>query len=169
MTEQFMNTVLTKLDEHSEEFKKINAKLEDHDGEFKKINAKLEDHDEEFKKINAKLENHDEKIEKLEKSDAGLTRELENVYMLLKEMTRKQDERYETLHRSLLIIEDKVSRELPALFDGYKINIEKTTDLEIRHNSLEENVELNSMKISNLEEISKTHDNQLSKLLASNS
>lgn len=138
MTEQFMNTVLTKLDEHSEEFKKINAKLEDHD-------------------------------EKLEKSDARLTRELENVYMLLREMTRKQDERYETLHRSLLIIEDKVSRELPALFDGYKINIEKTTDLEIRHNSLEENVELNSMKISNLEEISKTHDNQLSKLLASNS
>ena len=52
------------------------------------------------------------------------------------------------IKKYLLVLEDKISNELPALFDGFSMN----------------KVEVNSIKISNLEKVSKMHDKQLKKL-----
>ena len=66
----------------------------------------------------------------------------------------------------MIIIEDKFSNEIPALFDAYNANFEKNTDLESRQDTTERKVEINSLRISNLEDTSKNHSKQISKLLA---
>mgnify|MGYP001853027750 CR=1 FL=1 len=84
-------------------------------GNFEKVFKKLEEHDEKFDMVFKKLEEHDEKFEK---SDAKLNKNMEDISTIFKDLIKREDERYEVLHNSLLVIEDKVSRELPALFDG---------------------------------------------------
>ena len=145
MQEEFMKKVL-------ENFEKVYKKLEKHDKKFDMVFEKLEEHDKRF-----------------DKSDEKLNKNMEEISIIFKDLIKREDERYEMLHNSLLVIEDRVSRELPALFDGLQISIEKNTGLDIRHNSLEEKVEFNSQKISSLEDISEIHEEQLSKLLARNS
>ncbi len=152
MQEEFMKKVL-------ENFEKVFKKLEEHDKRFDKS-------DEKFDMVFKKLEEHDESFKK---SDEKLNKNMEEISIIFKDLIKREDERYEMLHNSLLVIEDRVSRELPALFDGLQISIEKNTDLDIRHNSLEEKVEFNSQRISSLEDISEIHEEQLSKLLARNS
>ena len=75
-----------------------------------------------FEKVFKKLEEHDEKFEK---SDAKLNKNMEDISTIFKNLIKREDERYEVLHNSLLVIEDKVSRELPALFDFEKNYIGK--------------------------------------------
>lgn len=48
----------------------------------------------------------------------------------------------------------------------YNANFEKNTDLESRQDTTERKVEINSLRISNLEDTSKNHSKQISKLLA---
>ena len=64
----------------------------------------------------------------------------------------------------LFVFENKISNELPALFDGYSMNIEKTSEIEFKQKATDKKVEFNSIKISNLEKVSKQHDKQLKKL-----
>ena len=68
------------------------------------------------------------------------------------------------IKKYLLVLEDKISNELPALFDGFSMNIEKTSEIEFKQKATDKKVEFNSIKISNLEKVSKMHDKQLKKL-----
>ena len=68
------------------------------------------------------------------------------------------------IKKYLFILEDKISNELPALFDGFSMNIEKTSEIEFKQKATDKKVEVNSIKISNLEKVSKMHDKQLKKL-----
>ena len=68
------------------------------------------------------------------------------------------------IKKYLFILEDKISNELPALFDGFSMNIEKTSEIEFKQKATDKKVEFNSIKISNLEKVSKMHDKQLKKL-----
>ena len=70
------------------------------------------------------------------------------------------------IQRSLLLIEDQVMNKIPALFDGYSANFEKGVELDNRQTKTEQTVELNSLRISMLEETSKHHTEQLSRLSA---
>ena len=44
------------------------------------------------------------------------------------------------------------------------MNIEKTSEIEFKQKATDKKVEFNSIKISNLEKVSKMHDKQLKKL-----
>ena len=173
MEKELMEKVLTKLDKEFEgianNFKMVNAKLDEHDKEFeeiannfKMVNTKLDEHDKEFeeiannfKKINAKLDEHDKEFE-----------EIANNFKMVNTKLDKHDKEFRDLERYWFVFEDKVTTELPALFDGYSANIEKSTEIEFRQNATEKKVELDSLRISILEDNFKKHDEQLSKLLA---
>lgn len=141
MSKEFEDKVLAKLDAHDEKFDKIFQKLEEHDEKFDKVFQKLEEHDKKF------IE-HDEKFD--------------NIFNILKEHSEDLRE----IKRYLIIIEDKLSNDIPALFDGYSMNAEKNRELEINQKATDKKVEINSIKISNLEKTSKKHEKNLKKLLA---
>ena len=63
----------------------------------------------------------------------------------------KLDDKVERINKSVIIIEDKVSNEIPALFDGYASNYDLQKEAEKRITSLEQENFYNSIRISNLE------------------
>ena len=79
---------------------------------------------------------------------------------MLNELTKDMAE----IKKYLFVLEDKISNELPAGFDGFSMNIEKTSEIEFKQKATDKKVEFNSIKISNLEKVSKRHDKQLKKL-----
>lgn len=70
------------------------------------------------------------------------------------------------IKRYLVIIEDKLSNQIPALFDGYSMNVETTNQIKSRQEATDKKVEINSFKISELEKTSKIHDKELKRILA---
>ena len=130
--------------------------------EFKKINAKLDEHDNEFKEIRKSIKDMDLK----------LGREIEDISLYFKDVSTKlseHDNEFRKIHNTLSRIENETKREISILFDGYGLNREKSTSLETKQTVLEQKVNLDSVRISTLEDISKHHEKKIAKLLASNS
>ena len=148
MLKEFMEQVLAKLDQNQENFEKVFAKLEEHDKEFEKINAKLDEHDRRFEEI-----------------DNNFVDIAEN-FKLINLKLSDHDKQFKEIKNCLLVLEDKITNELPALFDGFSANVEKSTVVEFKQKAIEQKVELDSLRISSLEDISKQHSEQISKLLA---
>lgn len=70
------------------------------------------------------------------------------------------------IKRYLVNIEDKLSNQIPALFDGYSMNLETTNQIKSRQEATDKKVEINSFKISELEKTSRIHDKELKRILA---
>ena len=121
--DQEIKMALNKHEEHlkscDEHFIQVDKKLKEHDEHFERIEAKLKEHDEHFERIEAKLKEHDEHFERIEEH---LKRHDEDLKEL-KEMIR-------SLQEAMVIVEDAVTRKLPALFDGCKMHQEKQEQLE---------------------------------------
>ncbi len=162
MEKQFMEIVLAKLDKMEDNFNQIFAKLEEHDKKFNQIFAKLEEHDKKFNQIFAKLEEHDKKFNqvfaKLEEHD----KKFDQVFAKFEEI----DQEFRSIKDFLIVKEDEFFNKTRALFDGYFASLEKNTELESRQKATEQKVEIDSLRISVLEETSKQHEEQLSKLSA---
>lgn len=104
MLEELIKKVLSKLEEQSQEMKRqfeiVNQRFEQIDQRFEGVNQKFVSIDEQFKKANQKFISIDEQFAEMKAE----IREIKNY---------------------LIIIEDKLSNEIPALFDGYNSNFEK--------------------------------------------
>ena len=169
MNKEFMEKVLAKLDQNQENFEKVFAKLEEHDEKFERVFAKLEEHNEKFERVFAKLEEHDEKFErvfaKLEEHDQEFN-EISNNFKLIITKLEKDDVELREIKDYLFVFEDTFTTKTKALFDGYSTSVEKGTELELKQNAIGQKVDLDSLRISVLEEDSKRHTKQISKLLA---
>ena len=139
--------VFAKLEEHDRKFDMVFAKLEEHDRKFQEIDKQFEKVNEQFKKVNQKFEVVNQKFASVDEQFADMNKEIKEI------------------KNYLIIIEDKISNQIPALFDGYNSNFEKNTDLESRQDVTEQKVAINSLRISSLEDTSKKHSKQISKLL----
>ena len=162
MEQEFMNKMMEKLDKHSEILdkhseilEKIEEHLQEHDQHFEKIEEHLQEHDQHFEKIEEHLQEHDQHFEKTDKHLQNHEKCMEDLREIMAAM-----------QRSLVVIEDQVMNKIPALFDGYSANFEKGVELDNRQTKTEQKVDLNSLRISMLEETSKLHTEQLSKLSA---
>ena len=121
-----------------------------------KVLSTLEEHSIALKTINE----HTKIIEEHSKTLNEHTKTLNEHTRILNEHSKDLAE----IKKYLLVLEDKISNELPALFDGFSMNIEKTSEIEFKQKATDKKVEFNSIKISNLEKVSKMHDKQLKKL-----
>ena len=167
--EEDSKQILLKLDEHDKQFEQIFAKLNEHDKQFEQIFTKLNEHDKRFEQIFAKLDEHDEKFEQIFAKLDEHDEKFEQVFAKLNEHDKKfadHDKEFRNLKDCLMVIEVELFNKIKALFDGYTINQEKGTELESRQSSTEQKVEVNSLRISVLEDASKEHTEQISKLLA---
>lgn len=169
MLQEFMEKVLAKLDKNEENFERVFEKLDEHDEEFKKINAKLDAHDKKFEEI----DNEFKEIRQLIKDvDLKLDREMDDISLFFRDVGAKlseHDKEFRKVNNTLLRLETETKREISILFDGYGLNREKSTELENKQIVLEQKVDLDSLRISTLEDNSKHHEKNIAKLLASNS
>ena len=122
---------------------------------MQKVLEKLDKQEKISEKILLKLEEHDRKFEIIDKKFENVDRQFTDV-----------NSQFREIKNYLIIIEDKISNEIPALFDGYNANFEKNVNLESRQDITEQKVSINSLRISSLEDTSEIHSKQISKLLA---
>lgn len=102
-----------------------------------------------FAEVNQKFE---EMNQKFEARFAEVDKRFVEMDQKFEARFAEHDKKFEEIQRTLVIIEDKVSNEIPALFDGYNANNEHYEMLEKRVSELEEKENLNSLKISILED-----------------
>lgn len=72
----------------------------------------------------------------------------------------------EVLKDSVIVIENKVTTEIPALFEGYTIHQDEQKIIIERENNLELLTSEHSIRIANLEETSKEHSKKLKQLIS---
>lgn len=138
MEKEFMEKVLSKLDKQEEFSQKM----------FEQVFMKLEENNKKFDQVFTKLEEHDKKFDQ--------------VFAKLEEHSKE----IRSIKNFLVVKEDELFNKIRALFDGYTANLEKNNDLESRQTATEQKVDIDSLRISMLEDTSKHHTEQISKLLA---
>lgn len=78
---------------------------------------------------------------------------LENDVKELKERTTALEKDHESMHRTLLLIQDDTSNKIPALFEGYSFHQQHIEEDEKRLDVLENVVDEHSIRISALEQV----------------
>ena len=141
MSKEFEEKVLKKLeqlDTLSEEQKNIVQKLDTLSEEFNQFREEQRDFNAKQKEFNAKQEQLNKRILK----------------------------RLDNIERNVLIIEDRVSNEIPALFDLEKTREQKQTRFETDLDSLDRKTENHSIRILALEHISEKHEEKFKNLVS---
>lgn len=103
-------------------------------------------------KVLKKLSELDKKVSRIDAIEEKVS-EIDSI----KEKLDNLSDEVETIKRSVIIIEDKVSNEIPALFDGYTSNYDLQEEAEKRITFLEQENFYNSIRISNLEIATEKH------------
>lgn len=129
------------MDENTKEFfqNSMNSIIEQMNKGFAEVNQKFTEMNQKFETRFAEMD------QKFEARFAEMDQKFEARFA-------EHDKKFEEIQRTLVIIEDKISNEIPALFDGYNANNEHYEMLEKRVSELEEKENLNSLKISILED-----------------
>ena len=76
------------------------------------------------------------------------------------------NDRMDSMNKTLVLIEEKITTDFPALFEIYSLNYEMQKDNEKRLKTLSKTTGKHSIQISNLEETIKNHENKLKKLIS---
>ena len=82
------------------------------------------------------------------------------------ELNKRILKRLDTIERNVVIIEDRVSNEIPALFDADKTRCQKQTQFENTLDNLDKKTEEHSVRILALEYTSEKHEGQLKGLVS---
>lgn len=139
---------ILKLQEHDERFNKIDQKFEQIDQRFKEI-------DQRFEQIDQRFEGIDQRFEKINQSFKEVSQSFKEINQTLKrhevEM-EKMSQDMQVTKEAVILMEQKISVEIPALFDGYSMDQEKQERQNNEINSLNVKVENHDVRISCLEE-----------------
>ena len=123
--------------------------------------------DENYFKLDAKIDEVDKRLSsKIDEVDKRLSSKIDEVDKRLTSRIDAHSVELADIKRYLVIIEDKLSNQIPALFDGYSMHVETTNQIKSRQEATDKKVEINSFKISELEKTSRIHDKELKRILA---
>lgn len=146
---------ILKLQEHDERFNKIDQKFEEVDQRFKEVGQRFEQIDQRFEKIDQRFEEVNQRFEKIDQSFKEVNQSFKEVNQTLKrhevEM-EKMSQNMQVTKEAVILMEQKISVEIPALFDGYSMHQEKQERQDNEINSLNVKVENHDVRISRLEE-----------------
>ena len=141
MSKEFEEKVLKKL----EQLDVLTIKVENLSKELKEFKT-------EQRAFNAKQEEFNEKqLDFNEKQE---------------ELNKKILERLSSVEKNVLIIEDRVSNDIPALFYANETRYQKQTQFETNLNSLDKKTENHSIRILALEHTSEKHEEKLKNLVS---
>jgi len=155
MSKEFEDKVLKKL----EQLDVLTTKVENLSEELKEFKT-------EQRIFNAKQEAFNAKQEAFNaKQMVFNTKQLE-FNAKQEELNKKILERLSSVERNVLIIENKVSNDIPALFDANETRYQKQTQFENDLDSLGKKTESNSVRILALEYTSEKHEEKLKNLVS---
>lgn len=130
-------------------------KFQEHDERFNKIDQKFEEVDQRFKEIDQRFEQIDQRFEEIDQSFKEVDQSFKKINQTLKrhevEM-EKMSQDMQVTKEAVILMEQKISVEIPALFDGYSMHQEKQERQDNEINSLNVKVENHDVRISCLEE-----------------
>ena len=110
---------------------------------------------EQFKKIDKRLDKIDEKLDEHTSILNKHTKILDEHTRILDEHSKKIDEnaqKIQNISEAVILIENKVMTEFPALFEAFELHQEMHKDYDEKNSYLSLKVEDNSMRISVLED-----------------
>ena len=124
------------------------------DNEFKnEVREQLNEFREKFAEIDNRFDKVENRLDKVENRLDKIDYRLDNIESILL-----------SLKRSMLIMEDYMKNNIPALFDGYSLNQDQHNEFKQKITSLEKDTDSNSLKISILEDTTKVHSSILESL-----
>ncbi len=112
------------------------------------INERLDSHDKKFEAIDQRFEQVDQRFNQIDQKFEQVDQRFEEIGQTLKEIIHSID----VMKSSIILIEQKVSVEIPTLFDAYSGQHEKQTIHQNEINSLNQKVENHDIRISILEQ-----------------
>ena len=122
---------------------------------FEQIDARFEQIDARFDKTDARIDNLEKDMKEVKKDISFMKEDMsmmnsriDNIENVLVSMQKTM----ESMNRSIILIEHKVTTEIPALFDGYSMHQEKQEIHQENIDSLNVKVEEHDIRISNLEQ-----------------
>lgn len=124
------------------------------DNEFKnEVREQFNEFREKFEEVDNRLDKVENRLDRVENRLDNIEGRLEDIESILL-----------SLQRSMLIIEDYMKNNIPALFDGYSLNQDQHNEFKQKINNLEKDTDSNSLKISILEDTTKVHSSILESL-----
>lgn len=127
--------------EHLKNFEKFTIlKFQEHDEKFNKI-------DERFDKIDKKFEEIDERFEKVDKRFEEVDKRFKELETEIKEMAKGM----QITKEAVILMEQKISLEIPVLFDGYSMHQEKQERQESEIDFINNKIASHDARISCLE------------------
>lgn len=161
MANKFEEYVLDKLDNFEEKFKQNDKFQADVYERFDKSDARMDIFEQDMCEMKADISNLKEDVATLKTDVATLKTD---VSILKKDMAlMKEDMSFmqrtmlsmqktiETMNRSIILIEHKITTEIPALFDGYSMHQQNQEIQQENLTSLNVKVEEHDIRISSLE------------------
>lgn len=144
MSAIFEKTVLEKLGQIDTRLTKIEKTQDDtleHLKNFEKFTIlKFQEHDEKFNKI-------DERFEKIDRRFEEVDKRFEELETEIKEMAKGM----QVTKEAVILMEQKISLEIPVLFDGYSMHQEKQERQECEIDSINNKIASHDARISCLE------------------
>lgn len=172
MSKEFEKIVLEKLDlvdDLSKEQKNIIKKLEQLDVltiKVENLTEELKEFKTEQEAFNASQLEFNEKQEEFNAKQEEFNEKQEEFNVKQEEFNKRILKRLDTIERNVVIIEDRVSNEIPALFDADKTRYQKQSQFETTLDSLDKKTEEHSVRILALEYTSEKHEGQLKDLVS---
>lgn len=143
----FERFTILKFEEHDKRFDAIDKKFEAIDRKFELIDKKFEAIDKKFELIDKKFGVIDEKFESIDKKFVSIDKQFD----ILGNQINKLTDDMQIVKKAVIIMEDRITREIPALFDGYSMHQEKQERQDNKLNSLNLKIEDHDIRISCLE------------------
>ena len=150
---------LEKLDTLSVEFNQFRDEQRQFNAKQLEFNAKQEEFNAKQEEFNAKQEEFNAKQEEFNAKQLEFNAKQE-------ELNKRILKRLDNIERNVVIIEDRVSNEIPALFDADKTRYQKQSQFETTLDSLDKKTEDHSVRILALEYTSEKHEGQLKDLVS---
>ena len=122
---------------------------------LKHLNSESQKLKSELKKINERLDNHDKKFDAIDKKFEIVDRQFDAIGAKFDEVDNKLDNIttvLESVQRSVVLMEQKLTFDIPALFDGYSAHQEVQERQKAEINSLNKKVDIHDIRISILEQ-----------------
>ena len=131
------------------------------DNEFKnEVREQLNEFREKFAAIDNRFDKVENRLDRIENRLDKVENRLDNIESKLEDI----ESILLSLKRSMLIMEDYMKNNIPALFDGYSLNQDQHNEFKQKINNLEKDTDSNSLKISILEDTTKVHSSILESL-----
>lgn len=148
MSVKFEKIMLEKMDKLSDDLNSFKKDITEKLTNFERFTIlKFEEHDKRFEAIDKKFEAIDNKFESIDKKFVSIDKQFD----ILGNQINKLTDDMQIVKNAVILIEDRITREIPALFDGYSMHQEKQERHDNKINSLNLKVEDHDIRISCLE------------------